>query len=92
MTTMTTDEYIAHRKDQFKHLKEPFEPFMALPEAKKLLGVSYAVITGAIRDGRLPAYDITGRTVDRASITGHTRGLRISPADLRVYIQGLRVG
>ena len=90
MLAVRTDDYRDFRERQLE-IRESFDPMLTLPEVRRILGVSYAVVTELIRDGHLRAYDITGKTIDRSQITEHSRGLRVLPDDLRKYVDSIQV-
>ena len=90
MLAVRTDDYRDFKERQLE-IRESFDPMLTLPEVRRILGVSYAIVTELIRDGHLRAYDITGRTVDKAQITEHSRGLRVLPDDLRKYLDSREI-
>ncbi len=62
-----------------------------LIDVKRVLALSWPMVMALVRDGTLPAYDVTNRTVDRSRVTEHTRGLRVRESDLEKYIDSIKV-
>ena len=60
---------------------------LTLRAVKDYLGVSYGVVLGQIRQGKLKAIKVTGDPVRREEINGNTFGLRIRPEDLDEYLE-----
>ena len=63
-----------------------FEDMLTLKDVRDILGVSYGVILGHIRNGQLRANKVTGVPIDRDEVTGKTFGIRVKPSDLREYL------
>ena len=62
-----------------------------LIDVKRVLAVSWPTLIEMIHDGRLTAYDVTGRTVDRREVTQTTRALRVFESELQRFIDSIRV-
>jgi excisionase family DNA binding protein len=62
------------------------EDMLTLKEVRDVLGVSYGVILGHIRNGHLRAYKVTGEPVGRNEVGDKTLGIRVRPSDLREYL------
>ena len=63
-----------------------FEDMLTLKEVRDVLGVSYGVILGHIRNGHLTAYKVTGEPISKGEVGDKTFGLRVKPSDLRQYL------
>ncbi len=63
-----------------------FEDMLTLKEVRDVLGVSYGVILGHVRNGYLRAYKVTGERISRDEVGDKTLGLRVKPSDLREYL------
>jgi excisionase family DNA binding protein len=64
---------------------------LTLRDVKDYLGVSYGVVLGQIRDGKLRAYKVTGDPVRREEVHDGVYGLRIRPEDLEDYLDNVEV-
>ena len=62
------------------------EDMLTLKEVRDVLGVSYGVILGHIRNGQLHAYKVTGEPIGRDEVGDKTFGIRVRPSDLREYL------
>ena len=63
-----------------------FEDMLSLKEVRDVLGVSYGVILGHIRNGHLRAHKVTGEPIGRDAVGDETFGIRVKPSDLREYL------
>jgi excisionase family DNA binding protein len=66
---------------------EELERLMTMKDVRDILGVSYGVIYGLIRDGRLRAVRVTGEPISRHEIDDTVQGLRFRPSDVREFLQ-----
>ena len=57
-----------------------------MKDVRDILGVSYGVIYGLIRDGKLRAVRVTGEPVSRDAIDDTVLGLRFRPTDVRKFL------
>ena len=62
------------------------ERMLTMKDVRDILGVSYGVIYGLIRDGKLRAVRVTGEPVSRDTITDTILGLRFRPTDVREFL------
>ncbi len=62
------------------------ERMLTMKDVRDILGVSYGVIYGLIREGRLKAVRVTGEPVSRDAINATVMGLRFSPTDVREFL------
>ena len=76
-----------HRKAEDSGL----DPLIPLIDVKRVLAVSFPTLVGLIRDGRLTAFDVTGRTVDRQEVNEHSRGLRVFESELERFIETIKI-
>jgi hypothetical protein len=75
-------------------LNEPaqdLEEMLTLKEVRDILGISYGVIMGHIRNGSLRAYKVTREPIRREEVGDKTYGLRFKPSDLREYLSTVLV-
>ena len=63
------------------------ERMLSMKDVRDLLGVSYGVVYGLIREGKLRAVRVTGRPVGRYEVDDRLFGLRFRPSDVREYLQ-----
>lgn len=68
-----------------------FDRLIPLADVRKILALSWPMVTALVREGVLPAYSVSGRPVRRTEVTEHTRGLRVPESALREYIESIRV-
>ena len=64
-----------------------FERMLTMKDVRDVLGVSYGVILGHIRNGHIRAYKATGDPVGREEVGDGCYGLRVKPSDLREYLE-----
>ncbi len=62
-----------------------------LIDVKKVLAVSWPTLIEMIHEGRLTAYDVMGRTVDRYEVNENTKALRVFESELDRFINSIRV-
>lgn len=67
------------------------EYLMTLKDVKDYLGLSYGVVLGHIRDGKIRAFKVTGETVRRDDIHDGVKGLRVRQEDLDEYLENVAV-
>ena len=65
---------------------DSLEDMLTLKEVRDVLGVSYGVILGHIRNGHLRSYKVTGEPIGRDEVGDNTFGIRVRPSDLREYL------
>ncbi len=65
---------------------DDLEDMLTLKEVRDVLGISYGVILGHIRNGHLKAYKVTGEAIRRDEVSDNTFGIRVKPSDLRMYL------
>ena len=63
------------------------ERMLNMKDVRDILGVSYGVIYGLIREGRLRAVRVTGDPVSRDTINDTVLGLRFRPTDVREFLR-----
>jgi hypothetical protein len=68
-----------------------FERMLTIKDVRDVLGVSYGVILGHIRNGYIRAYKATGEPVRREEVLDGCYGLRVKPSDLREYLNDVLV-
>ncbi len=68
-----------------------FERMLSIKDVKDVLGVSYGIVLGHIRNGLIRAYKATGEPVSREEVGDGCYGLRIKPSDLREYLSNVLV-
>ena len=68
-----------------------FERMLTLKDLRDVLGVSYGVVLGHIRNGHIRAYKATGEPVRREEVQDGVYGLRVRPSDLREYLDNVLV-
>lgn len=68
-----------------------FERMLTVKDVRDVLGVSYGVILGHIRNGLIRAYKATGEPVRREEVRDGCYGLRVKPSDLREYLNDVLV-
>lgn len=71
--------------------REELEALIPLFEFKNILGVSWGRVMQIVMAGEIPVYDISGEYMEHKDITLYTRGLRVLPSDVRVYIKNIQV-
>ena len=54
-----------------------FEDMLTLKEVRDVLGVSYGVILGHIREGQLRAHKVTGEPISKDEVGDKTFGIRV---------------
>ncbi len=57
-----------------------------MKDVRDILRVSYGVIYGLIREGKLKAVRITGEPVSKNTINDTVLGLRFRPTDVRKFL------
>jgi hypothetical protein len=65
---------------------EELERMLSMKDVRDILGVSYGVIYGLIREGKLKAVRITGEPVSKDAVDDTILGLRFSPTDVREFL------
>ncbi len=70
---------------------DQLDRLIPLVDVKRMLAVSWPTLVEMIRDGRLTAYDVTGRCVDRREVTETTRGLRVFESELERFVDGIKI-
>ncbi len=65
---------------------DELEEMLTLKDVKDVLGLSYGVILGHVRDGKLKAYKVTGQPINKQDVGDKTFGIRVKPSDLRDYL------
>lgn len=65
---------------------DALEDMLTLKDVRDVLGVSYGIILGHIRNGHLRAYKVTGEAIRRDEVSDKTFGIRVKPSDLRKYL------
>ncbi len=68
-----------------------FERLLTMKQVRDILGVSYGVIYGLIREGKLQAVRVTGEPVSRDEVDDAVLGLRFSPTAIRQFLQNQTV-
>ena len=63
------------------------ERMLSMKDVRDILGVSYGVIYGLIREGRLRAVRVTGEPVSRDTINDTVLGLRFRPTEVREFLR-----
>ena len=59
------------------------ERMLSMKDVHDILGVSYGVIYGLIREGKLKAVGVTGEPVSKDAVNDSVMGLRFRPSDVR---------
>ena len=62
------------------------ERMLSMKDVREILGVSYGVIYGLIREGKLRAVRVTGEPVSKNAVNDTVLGLRFSPTDVREFL------
>ena len=62
------------------------ERMLSMKDVRDILGVSYGVIYGLIRDGKLKAVRVTGEPVSHDAVDDSVLGLRFRPTDIREFL------
>ena len=62
------------------------ERLLSMKDVRDILGVSYGVIYGLIRDGKLEAVRVTGEPVSQDAVDDTVLGLRFRPTDIREFL------
>ncbi len=65
---------------------DDLEDMLTLKDVRDVLGVSYGIILGHIRNGHLKAHKVTGEPIKRHEVNDKTFGIRVKPSDLRKYL------
>lgn len=63
------------------------ERMLSMKDVRDILGVSYGVIYGLIREGKLRAVRVTGEPISKSAIDNSILGLRFRPSDVREFLQ-----
>ena len=66
---------------------EELERLLSMKDVRDILGVSYGVIYGHVRAGKLKAVRVTGEPVGREEVDDTVYGLRFRPSDVREFLQ-----
>jgi hypothetical protein len=74
-----------------REIRESFDPMLRIQEVRKIIGCSYNFVIQLIQNGKLDAFDITGRVLDRGEVDEHSYGLRITPSSLQKYLNSNKV-
>ena len=62
------------------------ERMLTMKDVRDILGVSYRVIYGLIREGKLKAVRVTGEPVSKNAVNDTVLGLRFRPTDVRRFL------
>ena len=62
------------------------ERMLSMKDVRDILGVSYGVIYGLIREGKLKAVRVTGEPVGKNEVNDSVFGLRFRPTDVRAFL------
>ena len=62
------------------------ERMLSMKDVRDILGVSYGVIYGLIREGKLKAVRVTGEPVGKNAVDDTVLGLRFRPTDVREFL------
>ena len=62
------------------------ERMLTMKDVRDILGVSYGVIYGLIREAKLKAVRVTGETVSKNEVNDTILGLRFRPTDVRLFL------
>ena len=62
------------------------ERMLTMKDVRDILGVSYGVIYGLIREGKLRAMRVTGEPVSKYEVNDTILGLRFRPTDVRRFL------
>ena len=62
------------------------ERMLSMKDVRDILGVSYGVIYGLIREGKLKAVRVTGEPVSKDAVNDSVMGLRFRPSDVRSFL------
>ena len=65
---------------------EDLERMLSMKDVRDILGVSYGVIYGLIREGKLRAVRVTGEPVSKYEVNDTILGLRFRPTDVRRFL------
>ena len=66
---------------------DQLEELLTIRDVRSILGVSYGVIYGLIRDGKLRCWKVTGEPVASHEVGESTWGLRFRPSDVREFLE-----
>lgn len=64
-----------------------FERMLTMKDVRDILGVSYGVIYGLIREGKVTAVRVTGEPISRYEVDDRLLGLRFNPSEVRQFLQ-----
>jgi excisionase family DNA binding protein len=62
------------------------ERMLSMKDVTYILGVSYGVIYGLIREGKLKAVKVTGEPLRKDAVDDTVLGLRFRPTDVREFL------
>ncbi len=81
--------YIGKRRDivSQQQVTTGLERMLSMKDVRDILGVSYGVIYGLIREGKLKAVRVTGEPISRYTVNDSVLGLRFRPSDVRQFLQ-----
>lgn len=72
-------------------IRESFDPMLSVRDVRNIIGCSWNFVIQLIIEGKLEAFDITGKTIDRESINENSHGLRITPSSLSDYLDSTKL-
>ena len=62
------------------------ERMLNMKDVRDILGVSYGVIYGLIREGKLKAVRVTGEPISKDAVNDSVLGLRFRPTEVREFL------
>ena len=62
------------------------ERMLNMKDVRDILGVSYGVIYGLIREGKLKAVRVTGEPISKDAVNDTMLGLRFRPTEVRDFL------
>jgi hypothetical protein len=62
------------------------ERMLNMKDVRDILGVSYGVIYGLIREGKLKAVRVTGEPISKDAVNDSVLGLRFRPTEVRDFL------
>ena len=62
------------------------ERMLSMKDVRDILGVSYGVIYGLIREGKLKAVRVTGEPISKDAVNDTVLGLRFRPTEVRDFL------
>ena len=78
-------------KQREREIRESFDQMLSVREVRQVIGCSWKFVIQLVREGRLEAFDITGRVIDRSAVDENSHGLRITPSSLQTYLKSIKV-